>query len=117
MILKAEIHTPDFDVRFATLDPAKRTYRSSGRFFAELLFNGEGRVALPVGKVCFQNAPPVVADGSDDERLQAVNARVSADLGIVTTVRARSRLTTLLRTSDAPSLPRICSRCLRITHS
>lgn len=60
VILKAEIHTPDFDVRFATLDPAKRTYRSSGRFFAELLFNGEGRVALPVGKVCFQNARPLL---------------------------------------------------------
>ena len=84
VILKAEIHTPDFDVRFVTLDPGKRTYRIAGRFFAELLFNGEGRVALPVGKVCFQNAPPVVADGSDDERLQAVNARLSPDLGIVT---------------------------------
>ena len=85
VILKAEIHTPDFDVRFVTLDPAKRTYRiGPGRFGAELVFNGEGRVALPVGKVCFQNAPPVVADASDDERLQAVNARVSADVGIVT---------------------------------
>jgi hypothetical protein len=84
VILKAAIHTPDFDVRFVTLDPAKRTYRIAGRFFAELLFNGEGRVALPVGKVCFQSAPPVVADVSDDERLQAVNARVSPDLGIVT---------------------------------
>lgn len=30
------------------------------------------------------NAPPVVADVSDDERLQAVNARVSPDVGIVT---------------------------------
>jgi hypothetical protein len=85
VILKAEFHTPDFDVRFVTLDPAKRTYRvGSGLFFAALLFNGEGRVALPVGKVCFQNAPPVVADVSADERLQAVNARVSRELGIVT---------------------------------
>lgn len=85
VILKAEIHTPDFDVRFVTLDPAKRTYRiGPGRLFAEQVFNGEGRVALPVGKVCFQNAPPVVAEVSDDERLQAVNARVSPDLGIVT---------------------------------
>jgi len=85
VILKAEIHTPDFDVRFVTLDPTKRTYRiGPGRFFAQLVFNGEGRVALPVGKVCFQDAPPVVADASDDERLQAVNARVSPDLGIVT---------------------------------
>jgi len=47
-------------------------------------FNGEGRVALPVGKTCFQLAPPVIADVSDDERLQAVNARLSPDLGIVT---------------------------------
>ena len=86
VILKAEmIHTPDFDARFVTLDPAKRTYRiGPGLFFATEVFNGEGRVALPVGKVCFQEAPAVVADVSDDERLQAVNARVSADLGIVT---------------------------------
>lgn len=84
VILQAEIHTPDFDVRFVTLDPAKRTYRTSGRFFAELLFNGEGRVALPVGEVCFQNAPPVVVGVSDDERLKAVDAQVSPDLGIVT---------------------------------
>ena len=36
VILTAEIHTPDFDVRFVTLDPAKRTYRiGPGRFFAE----------------------------------------------------------------------------------
>ena len=43
VILQAEIHTPDFDVRFVTLDPAKRTYRiGPGPFFAELVFNGEG---------------------------------------------------------------------------
>ena len=84
VILKAEFHTPDFDVRFVTLDPAKRTYRIGAHRLAENLFNGEGRVALPVGKVCFQTAPPVVADVSADERLQAVNARVSPDLGIVT---------------------------------
>jgi hypothetical protein len=84
VILNAEIHTPDFDVRFVRLDPAKRTYRTGpGRFFTALMFNGEGRVALPVGKACFQHTPPVVADVSDDERLQAVNARVSPDLGIV----------------------------------
>jgi hypothetical protein len=85
VILNAQIHTPDFDVQFVTLDPARRTYRiGPGHFGAELVFNGEGRVALPVGKVCFQNAPPVAAGASDDERLQAVNARVSPDLGIVT---------------------------------
>jgi hypothetical protein len=85
VILKTEIHAPGFEAQFVTLDPAKRTYRiGPGHFFAELVFNGEGRVALPVGKVCFQNAPPVVADVSDDERLQAVNARVSPDVGIVT---------------------------------
>jgi hypothetical protein len=85
VILNAEIHAPDLDVRFVTLDLAKHTYRiGPGRFGAELVFNGEGRVALPVGKVCFQNAAPVVANVSDDERLEAVNARVSPDLGIVT---------------------------------
>jgi hypothetical protein len=58
VILKAEIHTPDFEVRFVRLDPAKRTYRIGAvRFFAQLVFNFEGRVAFPVGKVCFENAP------------------------------------------------------------
>jgi hypothetical protein len=65
------------------LDPAKRTYRFGAFRIATELFNGEGRIALPVGKVCFQNAPPVLADVSDAERLQAVNAQVSPDLGVV----------------------------------
>jgi hypothetical protein len=65
------------------LDPAKRTYRIGNSLVATGLFNGEGRVALPVGKVCFQNAPPVVAWVSDVERLRAVNAQVSPDLGVV----------------------------------
>jgi hypothetical protein len=61
VILNAEIHTPDFDVRFVTLDPAKRTYRiGPGHFFAKSVFNGEGRVALPVGKVCFQKPRPLL---------------------------------------------------------
>jgi hypothetical protein len=66
------------------LDPANRTYALIPGFIAGQLFNGESRVALPVGKVCFQNAPPIIADVPDDERLQAVNAQVSQDLRIVT---------------------------------
>src|SRR2546428_10098742 len=65
------------------LDPAKRTYRVGTLSIAAQLFNGEGRVALPVGKVCFQHAPPVVSGVSDVERRQSVNAQVSPDLGIV----------------------------------
>jgi hypothetical protein len=61
--------------------------RMAAHFIAAQLFNGEGRVALPGGKACFQNTPPVVVDVSDDERLRAVNARVSPDLGIVTVSR------------------------------
>jgi hypothetical protein len=78
-----EIPTPE-RVAFYVLDPAKRTYRIATHHIAAHLFNGEGRVALPVGKVCFQINPPVVPDVSDVERLRAVNARVSPDLGIVT---------------------------------
>lgn len=77
------IPTPE-RVAFYMLNPTERTYRHSAHFLAAQLFNGEGRIALPVGRACFQNAPPVVADASDGERLQAVNARVSPDLGIVT---------------------------------
>jgi hypothetical protein len=55
----------------------------AGIHFATELFNGEGRVALPVGKACFQTAPPVVANTSDAERLRTVNAQVSPDLGVV----------------------------------
>jgi hypothetical protein len=68
------------------LDPGKRTtYRTfPGYAYAARLFNGEGRIALPVARVCFQIAPPVLLNASDDERLRAVNAQVSPDLGIVT---------------------------------
>jgi hypothetical protein len=45
---------------FYVLDPAKRTYRIGNSLVATGLFNGEGRVALPVGKVCFQNARPLL---------------------------------------------------------
>ena len=75
-------------VAFYVLDPIKRTYRVGAYSFAAHLFNGEGRVALPVGKVCFQTAPPVLAGVSDIERLQAVNAEVSPDLGTEGTVTA-----------------------------
>lgn len=67
---------------FYRLDPAKRTYRLSASFFARALFNGEGRVALPVGDACFRLAPPV-AGASGTERLEAVNAEISFDLGLV----------------------------------
>lgn len=65
-----------------SLDPGKRTYRITGQFFAKALFNGEGRVALPLAKVCFRVAP-AVAGASDGERLAAVNAQMSPDLGVV----------------------------------
>jgi hypothetical protein len=77
------IPTPD-RVAFYMLNPTERTYRYSAHSTAAQLFNGEGRVALPVGKACFQNAPPVVGGVSDVERLHAVYAQVSPDLGIVT---------------------------------
>jgi hypothetical protein len=73
-------------VPFYRLDPGKRTtYRTfPGYSYAARLFNGEGRIALPVARICFQYAPPVLANASDDERLHAVNAQISPDLGIVT---------------------------------
>ena len=64
------------------LDPGTRTYRYMGRPFARALFNGEGRVAIPLGKVCFRYAPPV-AGASGTERLETVSAEVSHDLGLV----------------------------------
>lgn len=71
--------------RMATwvLDPATRTYRVAASFVGPTLFNGEGRVALPVAKACFQTAPPVVAYSLEAERLRAVGARVASDLGVV----------------------------------
>jgi hypothetical protein len=74
---------PTERMRTWVLDPAKRTYRVATFHIAAHLFNGEGSAALPVGKVCFQIAPPVIADASDAERLATVNAQVSPDLGIV----------------------------------
>ena len=71
-------------LEFYVLDLTKRTYRSASHGIAAQLFNGEGGVALPVGRVCFQYPPRVVAGLSDAERLRAVNAQVSPDLGIVT---------------------------------
>jgi hypothetical protein len=75
-------------VEFYVLDLTKRTYRRAGYGIAADLFNGEDGVALPVGKVCFEYRPRVtagvVAGMSDAERLRAVNAQVSPDLGIVT---------------------------------
>jgi hypothetical protein len=71
-------------VEFYVLDLSKRTYRSAAYGIAADLFNGEDGVALPIGKVCFEYPPHVVAGVSDAERLRAVNAQVSPDLGIVT---------------------------------
>jgi hypothetical protein len=71
-------------VEFYVLDPTKRIYRNAGYGIAAQLFNGEGGVPLPVGKVCFQYPARVPTGASDAERLQAVNAQVSPDLGIVT---------------------------------
>jgi len=71
-------------VEFYVLDLTKRTYRIAAYGIAAQLFNGEGGVALPVGKVCFEYPPRVVAGVPDVERLRAVNAQVSPDLGIVT---------------------------------
>lgn len=76
-------HRPTERMRTWVLDPAKRTYRVGTFHIAAHLFNGEGSAARPVGKVCFQIAPPVVANASDTERLATVNAQVSPDLGIV----------------------------------
>ena len=71
-------------VEFYVLNPTKRTYRIAMFGFATQLFNGEAGVPLPVGKVCFEYPPRVAAGVSDAERLRAVNAQVSPDLGIVT---------------------------------
>ena len=67
---------------FYVLDPVKRTYRIGGLSFGKDLCNGEGRVALPVARVTFRVAYPVDFM-SEAERLRAVNAQVSRDLGVV----------------------------------
>lgn len=71
-------------VKFYALDPTKRIYWNAGYTIAAQLFNGEGGVPLPVGKACFQYPSRIPTGASDAERLQAVNAQVSPDLGIVT---------------------------------
>ncbi|MCC7417311.1 MAG: hypothetical protein IT176_09225 [Acidobacteria bacterium] len=81
------IPEPDYPrvVVYYKLDLQKRTYAGPfGQLFASEIFNGEGRVALPVGRACFQTAPAVLLDASDEERLSAVNAQVSPAIGIVT---------------------------------
>jgi len=67
---------------FYELDQDKRTYRNTGQPLAALVFNGEGRVAVPVAKACFLYTPNV-AGASAMERLQAVNAKMSSELGLV----------------------------------
>ncbi len=78
-------------VPFYVFDVARRTYRPGpGIFRVARLFNGETRVAIPAkqqnpawARFCFQIAPPVTADASDEERLKAVDAQMAPDLGIV----------------------------------
>lgn len=82
VMLESEIATPDLHGLIYVVDPATRTYRLTGHLFAAWLFNGEGRIALPVGKACFRLAH-AVAGASGDERLRAVNAQFLADLGLV----------------------------------
>jgi hypothetical protein len=67
---------------FYELDQDKRTYRNTGHPLAALVFNGDGTVAIPVAKACFLRAPRV-AGASAMERLQAVNAEMSPELGLV----------------------------------
>ena len=67
---------------FYELDQDKRTYRNTGHLVATMVFNGEGTIAIPVAKACFLYAPRV-AGASATERLQAVNAEMSPDLGLV----------------------------------
>ena len=75
---------------FHLLDPVNHTYRiGPGYSMIARLFNGEARVAIPVKsevkpRFCFQMGPPVIVDVSDEQRLQAVNAQIAADIGIVT---------------------------------
>lgn len=66
------------------LDPVKRTYMTTmGVWFAEVLFNGEAGVALPAGKHCFEYGPFVAQGATASERLRAVAADVSPDIGLV----------------------------------
>jgi hypothetical protein len=77
---------------FYILDPVERTYTigpGNNRLVATL-FNGEARAVLPLERTdrittrfCLQVAPPLMANTSEVERLEAVNAEVSPDLGIV----------------------------------
>jgi hypothetical protein len=70
-------------VQYLMLDPATRTYWESHFTIAAQLFNGEGGVALPVGKNCFEY-PPLVAEGTTEaDRLQAVDADISPGLDLV----------------------------------
>jgi len=102
------------------LDPTNRTYKISAygiagygiarHGMAAQLFNGEGGVLLPVGKNCFEYPLRVSAGMSDDERLVAVNAQVSPDLGIVTTS---------YRSDEIPSyeIPSVDSKATHIRRS
>lgn len=68
---------------FALLDPVRRTYMPSNALAATWLFNGESGLPLPVGKNCFEYGLSVDEHATAEERLHAVHALVSPDLGLV----------------------------------
>lgn len=68
---------------FFLLDPVARTYMPSNVLAATWLFNGESGVPLPVDKNCFEYSPIVDGTFTAAERLQAVNAEVLPELGLV----------------------------------
>ena len=68
---------------FFLLDPVARTYMPSNVLAATWLFNGESGVPLPVDKNCFEYSPTVDEKFTAAERLQAVNAEVLPELGLV----------------------------------
>ena len=68
---------------FFLLDPIARTYMPSNVLAATWLFNGEGGLMPSVGKNCFEYAPIVDETLTATERLQAVNAEVLPELGLV----------------------------------
>ena len=90
---------------FYMLDPVKRTYRETGLWIAAQLFNGEGGLALPVGKNCFEYPAPAAECATHAERLQAVDADISPDLGVV---RASHRF---------DEIPVVASKGMRVRRS
>lgn len=90
---------------FYVLDPTRRIYWNAGYMAVAQVFNGEGGVPLPVGKVCFEYPSRIPPGASDAERLQAVDAQVSPDLGVVTASHRTSEIPSL--ESGAPNIRRV----------